>query len=111
MPRPIKSGRRTERHPLSCPIQISWQTDSGESRAVWATCLDVSAEGAGVECRVPLPFRAVVYMKAPSYGLMGNATVRYCRSQGFKYHVGLEFSWAAALAEAGRKQALNSSAE
>ncbi len=39
---------------------------------------------------------------------MGNATVRYCRRHSMKYYIGLEFSWAAALAEEGRKQALQS---
>jgi hypothetical protein len=35
---------------------------------------------------------------------MGNATVRYCRRQGLKFAIGLEFTWAAALAEEGRKR-------
>jgi hypothetical protein len=37
---------------------------------------------------------------------MGNASVRYCRRHGLKYHIGLEFTWAGAFAEAGRKKAL-----
>jgi hypothetical protein len=36
---------------------------------------------------------------------MGSATVRYCKPRGLKYNVGLEFTWAADLAEAGRKKA------
>jgi hypothetical protein len=49
--------------------------------------------------------RSNVYLSAAGYCLMGNATVRYCRRQGMKYSVGLEFTWAAALAEEGRKHA------
>lgn len=77
-------------------------------RTVRATCLDVSSHGACVECNEPLVARSILYLRAPSYGLMGNASVRYCRQQGQKYHIGLEFSWAAALAEEGRKRALHS---
>ena len=66
--------------------------------------MDVSAHGARVDCSEPLSARSSVYLSAPSYGLMGNATVRYCRRQGAKYAVGLEFTWASALAEEGRKR-------
>jgi len=99
-------ARREERQPFACALQVSWQVTSGETRTVRATCLEVSAQGARIECSQPVAARANVYLQAPSYGLMGNATVRYCRPHGLKYHIGLEFTWAAALAEAGRKKAL-----
>jgi hypothetical protein len=68
--------------------------------------VDVSAHGACSECNQPLAARFNLYLQAPSYGLMGNASVRYCRRHNLKYYIGLEFNWAAALAEEGRKQAL-----
>jgi len=103
-----QKARRAERFPLTCPVQVSWQLPSGETRAVRANCLDVSANGACIECSVPFVSRSNLYLQAPSYGLMGNASVRYCRRQGAKYRVGLEFTWAAALAEKGRISALRS---
>jgi hypothetical protein len=99
-------ARREERFPLTCVLQISWQRAGGESCSTRATCKEVSLHGARVECSEALVARSSVYLSAPSYGLMGNATVRYCRRQGMKFAVGLEFTWAAALAEEGRKRVL-----
>lgn len=101
-----RQARREERYPLKCAVQISWQRATGESCTTRATCLEVSLHGARVECTEPLVARSSVYISAMTYGLMGNATVRYCRRQGMKYVIGLEFTWAAALAEEGRKQML-----
>jgi len=101
-----RQARREERYPMTCALQISWQRPNGESCTVRATCREVSPHGARVECTEPLIARSSVYLSAPSFGLMGNATVRYCRRQGMKYAVGLEFTWAATLAEEGRRRAL-----
>lgn len=97
-------ARREERHPLMCAQQISWRRAGGETCTTRATCQDVSPRGALVECSEPMVARSSVYVSAPSYGLMGNATVRYCRRKGLKFAIGLEFTWAAALAEEGRKR-------
>lgn len=40
----------------------------------------------------PIVARSSVYISAPSYGLMGNATVRYCRRKRMKFVIGLEFT-------------------
>ena len=64
-----------------------------------ATCLDVSSHGACIECGEPIEIRAHLNLQAPAYGLMGNASVRYCKPAGRKYRIGLEFSWAATLAD------------
>jgi hypothetical protein len=104
--RQVREARREERFPLKCAIRISWQRATGESCTARATCREVSVHGALVECGEPLVARSSVYLSATSYGLMGNATVRYCRRQGMKYAIGLEFTWAATLAEEGRKQML-----
>jgi len=103
-PRRGRESRREERYPLVCALLISWQRASGESCTTRATCREVSLHGALVECGEPLTARSNVYLSAPSYGLMGNATVRYCRRQAMKFAVGLEFTWAAVLAEEGRKR-------
>ena len=105
MEKRIRHGaRREDRQPMVCALQVSWQVTSGETRTVRATCLDVSAQGARIECSQQIGARVNVYLQAPSYGLMGSATVRYCRPHGLKYHIGLEFTWAAALAAEGRKR-------
>jgi hypothetical protein len=78
----IRGDRREERYPLACTVQISWQRASGESCTTRATCRDVSLHGARVECGELLSARSSVYLSAPSFGLMGNATVRYCRPTG-----------------------------
>lgn len=98
-----REARREERHPITCAVQISWQRANGESCTTRATCREVSLHGARVECSEPLIARSSVYLSAPSYGLMGNATVRYCRRKDMTFAIGLEFTWAAALAEEGRK--------
>lgn len=99
-----REARRGERYPITCAVQISWQRANGESCTTRATCREVSLHGARVECSEALMARSSVYLNAPSHGLMGNATVRYCRRQGMKFVIGLEFTWAAALAEEGRKR-------
>jgi hypothetical protein len=82
----------------------SGSAQAEEPVAPRATCLNVSLRGALVECSEPIVARSSVYLSAPSYGLMGNAPVRYCRRKGMKFVIGLEFTWAAALAEEGRKR-------
>ena len=67
-------------------------------------CLDISDDGARIECELPLDFRSNVFVKAPAHGLMGNATVRYCRSNGIKHVIGLMFSSALSEGEMGRKR-------
>jgi len=107
MPMKARTGpdaRRAPRYPLRGAVQLSWQLSSGETHIARATFVDVSDRGARVECTELLAARSNVYLQAPSYGQMGNATVRYCRRQGLKYSIGLEFTWAAALAEEGRKR-------
>jgi len=101
-----REARREKRYPLTCAVQISWQLANGESCTTRATCREVSLHGARVECGEPLMARSSVYLSAPSYGRMGDATVRYCRRQGMKFAIGLEFTSAVALAEEGRKRIL-----
>ena|SRR5579871_1593334 len=99
-----REARREARYPLTCALQISWQRANGEPCSSRAICREVSLHGARVECSESIAARSNIYLSAPSYGLMGNATVRYCRRQGTKFAIGLEFTWAAALAEEGRKR-------
>lgn len=88
-------------------VVMSWQVSTGDTHTARGTFRDVSQDGARIECSEPIAVRSNVYVQAPAYGLMGNATVRHCRRQGLKFSIGLEFSWAAALAEKGRKQVID----
>ena len=100
--------RAGQRRPFQGVVQVSWQARSGETKTVRAKCLDLSDQGARIECEPPIEFRTQVYLQAPAYGLMGNATVRYCRRSGMKHFIGLLFSSVASQAEEGRKRLIRS---
>jgi|SRR5580698_2989831 hypothetical protein len=95
--------RNGQRWPFHGVVQISWQA-GGETKTIRAKCLDMSDQGARIECQQAIDFRTNVYVQAPSYGLMGNATVRYCRRSGMKHIVGLLFSSVGSQGEEGRKR-------
>lgn len=97
-------ARTGERRPFHGFFQVSWQTRSGEMQTIRAKCTDISELGARIECEQPIDFRTNVYVQAPAHGLMGNATVRYCRRSGLKHIVGLMFSSAASQADQGRRR-------
>jgi hypothetical protein len=96
--------RTGERRPFQGTVQVSWQARSGETKTIRAKGVDLSDEGARIQCEPPIEARTQVYLQAPAYGLMGNATVRYCRRSGIKHIVGLLFSSAAGEGEQGRKR-------
>ncbi|MGA2590714.1 MAG: PilZ domain-containing protein [Bryobacteraceae bacterium] len=104
-----KPVRKDERRPFECPVQVSWQTRFGEVKTLRAKCLDLSRQGARILCDQPIDLRANVYLQASAQGLMGNATVRYCRHIGMKYAIGLLFSAATSQADEGRKRCLSES--
>jgi len=100
--------RTAERRPFQGAVQVSWQTRSGETKTIRAKCTDLSDLGARIECESPIDLRTNVYVQAPAHGLMGNATVRYCRRSGARHIVGLLFSSAASQADQGRKRLIHS---
>jgi len=102
-----KDIRLGERRQFELAVQISWHTRSGEARIIKARCLDISDQGARIECEQPIDLRTSVYLQAPSFGLMGNATVRYCRRSGLKHAIGLMFNSPVSLADRGRKRCLD----
>jgi len=99
-----KDIRVGERRPFAGVVQVSWQTGSGETRTIRAKCTELSDQGARIECPSPIDLRTSVYLHAPAYGLMGNASVRYCRQSGLKHIVGLLFISVVSEAEQGRKR-------
>ncbi len=101
MPRPEPRFR------VDFPTYLNWQGKNGIVRRVRARCVDLSASGARVETAEALELRSMVLMTSDQFGRMGNATVRYCRREGLKYIVGLEFCTVFGLGDPLRKAALN----
>lgn len=102
--RSTRDLRDGERRPFEGAVQVSWQTASGQTKIARARGLDLSEQGARIECDQALESRTNVYLQAPAHGLMGNATVRYCRRRGIKHVIGLMFSSALSLADTGRRR-------
>ena len=96
--------RTGERRPFQGVVQVSWQTRAGATRIIRAQCTELSDEGARIECGDPIDLGTRVYLQAPAHGLMGTASVRYCRRSGLKHIVGLLFSAPASQADQGRKR-------
>ena len=104
-----KDIRRGERRPLEGVVQVSWQARPGETRMMRAKCLNVSDNGLRVECAQKIDLRTNVYVQAPTFGLMGNATVRYCQPCGTKHVIGLMFGSLISQADRGRHRASQNS--
>jgi hypothetical protein len=49
----------------------------------------------------------LVYLQAPGYGAIGNATVRYCVRTGLKYRIGVLFSAPTKWADSARQKYLD----
>ncbi len=99
----MQKNRIGERRVFQGVVHVSWQTRSGETTTIRAKCTDISDQGAKIESDQPIEWRTNVYLQAPAYGLMGNATVRYCRRSRMKYLIGVQFSSSASQADQGRK--------
>lgn len=99
-----RTNRAGERRPFDGAMMISWQSRSGEMITVRAKCADLSKAGARIVCEPAIDPRTNVFVQAPAYGLMGNASVRYCRRSGMKHIVGLLFSAAPSQADEGRRR-------
>ena len=101
--------RSDARQPFYCPVEITWQARTGETKKMKGDCLDLSAQGARIQCKEPLEVQSTVSVRAPGRGLMGNASVRYCLRTGLGYIVGVAFQAAASQADEGRKRCLRES--
>jgi hypothetical protein len=100
------AARSDQRSPFQCPVQISWQTRSGETACVRGSCVDLSPHGARVICDQPIDLRSNVFVQSPGHGQLGNASVRHCSRFGMKYSIGLLFSSTSSQADEGRKRCI-----
>ncbi len=98
--------RKGERRTFQGAVQVSWQARAGEMKVMRAKCLDISEHGARIESTEPIEVRTNALIQAPAFGIMGNASVRYCRRTGVKYIIGFQFSSAVSQADRGRQRCL-----
>jgi len=72
--------------------RIMWQDRFGRDKWSKALFLDISESGARFEMPEAVELRSVVSVSSPAVGLnAAQATVRFCKRQGNKYLVGVEF--------------------
>jgi len=95
-----------ERFRTDFPVVLAWADSAGGRQSLSARCMDLSASGMRIETRDPLQVRLLTVVQSGHFGRMGHATVRYCRREGMKYSVGLQFSVAFGLGDPVRKQIL-----
>jgi PilZ domain. len=85
-------------------LEVSWLDSTGKMKTARTRALNVSEEGIALELPEPvLPLR--VQFQSERFNVDGMGTVRYCRREGRKWVVGLEFTgnlhWSAPQEEVG----------
>jgi hypothetical protein len=83
--------RRHTRFEGDMSSQVVWQDRLGRDKWAKATLLDVSASGARFQMPEPLELRSVVGVTCQAARLHAQATVRFCKREGNKYIIGVEF--------------------
>jgi hypothetical protein len=71
--------------------QIMWQDRFGRDKWSKAMFLDISESGARFEMPEPVELRSVISVSSTAVRLHAQATVRFCKRQGGRYLVGVEF--------------------
>jgi len=84
--------RRHERFDGTTHGQMMWQDRFGRDKWSKVSFLDISESGARLEMPEAVELRSVVSVSSPAVRLnAAQATVRFCKRQGNKYVVGVEF--------------------
>lgn len=86
-----KEKRITRRSPLEGRVHISWQDERGIFKTSQVRGIDIGETGMLVEYQEPIALRTSVNVRAERYNLSTACSVRYCRANGPKYKIGLEF--------------------
>ena len=73
-------------------VSVTWQDSHGSFRVLPARGVDICETGAQIEVMEAVDRGNSVMVRADRYKLSTSAAVRYCRRQGPKYRVGLEFT-------------------
>jgi len=83
--------RRHTRFEGDMTSQVVWQDRFGRDKWAKAILLDVSESGARLQMPEPLELRSVVGVVCQAARLQAQGTVRFCKREGNKHIVGVEF--------------------
>ncbi len=98
--------RPDERYRVDFQAFLTWQKGGSLQRVV-GRCVDLSSAGAQLETKDRIEHRSTVLVHSEQFGRMGMAVVRYCKRDGMKYKVGLQFIGAFGLSDPARKSVLD----
>lgn len=86
-----RDTRRDPRFVFKGNIALSWD-ERGNPRFGQGKCLDISEHGMRIETPYPIEARSFAVVRLENTTISGHASVRYCRRDGSKYLLGLEFT-------------------
>ena len=98
-------GPREERFDVDFAVQLSWQVGTAVRR-VAARCVNLSASGARLETRDPVPSGTTVLVYSELFGRMGLAVVKYCNRDALKHEIGISFGVSLQLSDPARRRIL-----
>jgi hypothetical protein len=84
--------RRHPRAPLGARVEVSWQAPNGEICYAPGLCLESSDSGFRFEVikSIPIGVSLSIFIHKPNW--RGSGSVRHCRRQGMKFHIGVELA-------------------
>jgi len=85
-------NRFNQRFPTGCRFRISWRDKRGRTQSKSVKVLDMTGDGAKIQCGVPFDPGSILYLQTRELGLTGSAYVRRCDALLFTYEIGLEFT-------------------
>ena len=85
-------NRFNMRFQTGCRFRISWRDKRGRTKSKNVKVLDMSGDGALIQCGVHFHPGSIIYLQTRELGLMGSAYVRRCEPMLFTYEIGLEFA-------------------
>ena len=83
--------RWKERLDLKETVSLKWSDRYGSLKSANCKCRDISRTGMLLLVPERIELRAFVHVHAPSLGLVGQASVRHRKPEGFQFVTGLEF--------------------
>ena len=81
--------RREERELCADLVKVQWKTESKKAQSDWAILEDISSSGACLEIENPIRPDTEISLEFPTDHC--KARVIYCRFDGVKYLMGVEF--------------------
>jgi hypothetical protein len=81
--------RRAPRKAIEAPIDLQWNTDSGDKRLESCRAIDISDTGVCVELPEALPLQRHVLVRMPGLDMAALAQVKHCEWRSSVFTVGL----------------------